>query len=421
MRSRLCLAAICLGLALGGCARGGDGGTPTVPSTVMDIYLRMAGPVRDSSYYFIALDLGPDAAVSFPVPVAAGPFWGNGWGTGSITHFVEYHNGQYNLFATNLTVALRTATAGFKTVSGAVTAHAAGVLALSVTGVAPGAVAVAGTGPITAVSNASGQNAGTLALTLGADGKTVAGSVSFAPAADGGRAPNATEQAALDALNVGSVALAPTSLAAFGLTLTLSPAPVAGSQAITIAPAVATVSTTFTVTGTGFASSATATVTPNSSTPTATPPLAGMLISAGDLAVGDSASVLLQYSTGATLIGPPYDSTVPLNSPALQLTLDLDALGGAKLTALSANFITATELIFDSTVVDPHLHCYDGLGPLGNDAIANYKPLDFRNISNDTSFVRELARDSTLQGTVTQAERDAVDIIDWSVTTRRLR
>src|SRR3972149_5403427 len=105
---------------------------------VVDITLRVAGTIRDNFYYFVAFDTDNDNGADFPVPVAAGPYWGNGWGTGAITYYLEYHNGQYNLFAANLNVTLSDATGGFQAVSGTLTGHDNGVLRLTVTGVSLG-------------------------------------------------------------------------------------------------------------------------------------------------------------------------------------------------------------------------------------------------------------------------------------------
>ena len=78
-------------LPLTGCARGGpEGGGPTVPQWIVRFIVDFAGPIDDTSYYYIAIDADGDFGVDGPLPVAAGPFWGNGWGTGSITHFMEW-------------------------------------------------------------------------------------------------------------------------------------------------------------------------------------------------------------------------------------------------------------------------------------------------------------------------------------------
>ncbi len=229
------LAAITVGSA--GCARMGEGGTPPIPEAVLDIYVRMAGPVRDNFYYYVAFDTDNDMGADFPVPVAAGPYWGNGWGTGSITYFLEYHNGQYNLFSANLNVTLREATGGFRSAGGTVQGHDTGVLRLTVANVQLGQATVTGGGAIIAVTNDASQNAGTITLETDAAGKTVAGSVHFTPAADGSRPLTAAEQAQLDALNAGGVQLAADSLDELGITLTISPTgPWAGVQTITIQP-----------------------------------------------------------------------------------------------------------------------------------------------------------------------------------------
>ncbi len=122
----------------------------------------------------------------------------------------------------------------------------------------------------------------------------------------------------------------------------------------------------------------------------------------------------------ATLIGPPYEYVLPLDSNTLRATIDLADLGH-NLTNISINFITTTELIFDPTIVNPDDNTYDGLGRLGNDAIRLFDPSEFLPISNDTSFIREEAGDSTLLGPATQYEQAAVDIVDWQITPRRLR
>jgi len=101
------LAGLLVTLALGlfGCARGGEE-QPVVPEVILDIMVRFAAPVNDAFYYFIALDADGDFGADGPLPVAAGPRWGNGWGTGSMTHFVEYHQGRYELFRADLTPVL---------------------------------------------------------------------------------------------------------------------------------------------------------------------------------------------------------------------------------------------------------------------------------------------------------------------------
>ena len=110
---------------------------------------------------------------------------------------------------------------------------------------------------------------------------------------------------------------------------------------------------------------------------------------------------------------------LPEGRDTLRFTLDLAQLG-ANLSDLSINFISTTELIFDPTVVSADENVFDGLGVFGN----NYFTLQtnqFQTLRNADAFVVEGAGDSTLVGPGAQIERDSVDIVDWSVTLRRLR
>ncbi len=134
---------ICLVIVLSGCARGGENGGSVVPEVVLKIIWQMAGPVNDDFYYFVAFDADTDQGADFPVPVAAGPYWGNGWGTGSMTHFLEYHQGHYELYEVDLNIVLREATGGFQQVTGDVTGGDAGVYTVTVTSVTPGTPDVA--------------------------------------------------------------------------------------------------------------------------------------------------------------------------------------------------------------------------------------------------------------------------------------
>jgi hypothetical protein len=413
------LAAAALGLAavLGGCARGEPVGPP-VPQAVLDILIRFQGPVDDSSYYFFAINANNDWGASYPVPVAAGPYWGNGWGTGTITHFLEYHLGTYEFYQATLVPILRSAGGGISAVGGVPTGGAAGRYFLTIQSIALGAAAAPGSHGITAVTNNSDQNAGSLVLQTNAAGQVVGGSVSFTPAAHGGRPLNSSEQAALNALNAGGVALAANSLSALGLTLTLGPATVE-TVTLTVAPATATVEARFVPIAAGSARVASTTLTADSVTPTATPPIPGATLTTGDLTVGGQATVDAQMSQTPVLIGPPFAWTLPYGSNALQATLDLSLLGPG-VTNISFNIISTTDLIFDPTITDPKLHCYDGLGPLGNDAIT-IPITEYTTYSNATAAVHEGPNDSTLAGTVSPARRNSVDIIDWIVTVRRLR
>jgi hypothetical protein len=402
-------------LIVGGCARGGE----TQPGTqaVMDIWVQFAGPIDDSAYYYIAFNKNPNYANLYPIPIVTGPFWGNGWGTGSMSHFLEYHLGAYNFFQARLQPVLRIAGGGITAVSGTVSSFDAGRYTLRVGAISPGAASVSGTGMISAVTNLSGQNAGVLSLQTDAGGKVVAGSVSFTPAADGGRAPNGAEQAALNRLNAGGVSLQADSLADFGLSLTLT-APAAGTQTLTIAPATATVQVNFVPASSGAAVNTTGTLRANSSTPTDTPPIPGAVITTADLVTGGEARVDAEFSQAPTLIGPPYAYTLPAGGNSLRATLDLADFGPG-LRNLAFNIIATTDLNFDPTVTDPALHCYDALGPLGNDAVS-FSATEFRTLTNADSFIPEGPNDPTLQGNVTPDQRRAVDIVNWSITLRRL-
>lgn len=314
----------CLVLVLGGCARGGEGVDSVVPAAVLDVIWEMAGPIQDNFYYFVAFDADLDQGADFPVPVAAGPYWGNGWGGGSITHFLEYHAGSYQLYRADLNVVLREATGGFQQVTGDVTGGDAGVYTVTVTSV------------------------------------------------------------------------------------------IAGS------PATAQVAVRFQAASTGQITTRIGTLPANSIVPPDQSPIDGVGFVTGDLNVGDYAVIALEIAPTATLIGPPYEYTLPRGGRTLRATIDLADLG-ENLSNLSINFITTTELIFQPTITDPDENVYDGLGPWGNDAVTRFDPQEFRAIGNATAFIREEANDTTLIGPATEEEKDAVDIVDWRIITRRLR
>ena len=75
--------------------------------------------------------------------------------------------------------------------------------------------------------------------------------------------------------------------------------------------------------------------------------------------------------------------------------------------------------MFDPTITDPDRHSYDALGPLGNDALT-FSVADFRTYTNAESFVPEGAGDTTLRGPATAEQQAAIDIVDWTITVRRL-
>ncbi len=409
-------AAAILAVVLAGCARGGEGQEPVVPHQVIDIVVRYARPINDAFYYFIAID-GDNDPNDGPVPVASGPYWGNGWGTGSMTHYVEYHQGQYQLFRVVLDPELTRAGGGIVDVSGTPDITDAGVAVVDIRAINFGRPTVSGSGMVTGVVNDSCQNAGTLTLATDASGRTVAGSVRFTPAADGGRALTADEQAAIDALNAGGVALAADSLAALGLTLQLS-APAAGQQTITIPPAIADVRVTFTTSSPPQQQrSWDATLRANSRTPTDNPPFDGMVIVTGDLVAGQSAEIRLVPARGGQLIGPPYDYALPNGSDTLRVTLDLSKVAPG-CDWITLNFISTTELLFDPQATDAD-NVYDANGVTGNTYV-NIRLGEFGTYRNGDRWEKEGADDPTLEGPASEADKASVDLVDWQVTVRRL-
>lgn len=404
-------------LPFAGCARSGGTGGQNIPNLLVRFLLRYAGPVNDTAHYYIAIDADDDYGVDGPLPVAAGPFWGNAWGTGSMTHFVRYTQGSYNVFIARRQIQFDAPGGGIVDAVGSPDETDTGDYVLTVGAVTLGAATVSGTGPVTAVASNSGQNAGTFQFDTDAAGDTVAGSVSFASAANGGRPVTAAEQADLDALNAGGVTVAPNSLDAFGLTLTIG-APAAGTQQIDVAPTVADVTADFSPTGGGGARQTLGTVTANSNTPTATPPVPGVAIETETLVAGGVALLRSLTSPDLALLGFPYEADEPFGTSTLDVTLDIGTLA-ANVDHLTVNFISTDELIFDPILTDPDLNVYDGLGVQGNDYVT-FSTRQSQTIRNAQSFTPEAGGDPTLRGNVTQAERDAVDLIDWTIIVRVL-
>ena len=403
---------------LAGCARGGPENGPGVPQWVVRFLVDFAGPIDDTSFYFIAIDADGDFTVDGPLPVAGGPFWGNGWGTGSITHFISYNQGRYDVYLMNRQVELERAAGGIVAVSGSPEETDTGQYDLTVGALTLGAATLSGTGPITGVTNDSDQNAGTFSIETDAQGRTVAGAASFTPISDGGRTPNSAEQSALDALNAGGVLLAANSLAAFGLTLSVGP-PSAGVQTIDVAPTVADVDVSFRSPG-GQRKTATATLTANSSGPTQSPPIPGVTIRTETLVATETARIRSETAPTSTPIGPPYEGEPPFGGSTLDVSIDLDTLGQA-VDNLSINIISTTDLIFDPIVTNPNLNVYDGLGREEGNAYVTFSTRQTRTIRNRDLFSNsETGGDPTLRGPATAAEKDAVDIIDWTIIVERL-
>ena len=232
------------------------------------------------------------------------------------------------------------------------------------------------------------QAAGDITIETDAAGLTVAGSVAYTAAADGGRTLTAAEQADIDALNAGGVALAANSLAALGLTLTIGPA-TAGTQTITIAQSEAAVEDRFVPAGIGAPVDTNSTLPANNNGPLAGGPIPGMTIQTEDLVTAGVAVIVLEPDATATPLGLPYEFVLPEGGDTLIFTLDLEQLG-IGLTDLSINFISTTELIFDPTVVNADDNVYDALGLFGNDYFT-IQTNQFQTIRNQDSFAVELS------------------------------
>ncbi len=419
MTAGLVVCALVGAMLLPGCARGGEE-QPIVPEWVLEFVVTFAGPIQDAFYYYIALDADNDFGADGPLPVAAGPNWGNGWGTGSLTHYIEYHQGRYELFRATLQPSLEQASGGVTGVAGTPESTDAGAHSITIDALSPGATTLTGDGAIATVTNNGFQAAGTLALSTNAAGQVVADSVTWTPAATGGRALTATEQAAVDALNAGGVALAADSLDALGLALTIAAGPdLSGTQSIDVAQATATVTDRFVPEGLGPTVTAQSVLPANNNAVLADGPIPGMTIVTGDLIAGQTAKILLEPNPIGQSLGFPYDSTLPQGGSTLRATVDLSRLG-ANIDDISVNFIATTELIFDPTVVNPDEHTYDALGRLGNDYITLVTDED-QMVQDGDLLADEEAGDPTLQGPASEQDKASVDIIDWSVRVRRLR
>jgi hypothetical protein len=393
-----------------GCARypEGPGDGVDAPDRVVAFRMTVKGRINPLYYYFFAVDTDQDQGRDGPVAVVAGPFWGNGWGTGSISRYLEYHiAAPPTLWATVATSTLVTAGGGILNATGSPTDAALGQHVLTVETVSLGTATLSGSGTIAGVTNNSDQNAGTFSIQTDASGATVAGGVSFTPAPDGSRPLTTEESSRLTALNAGGVALAADSLDVFGLTLQIAPVPSAGTQTIAIGPTTAQVRDVFTADVTGIQSIAAGTVTANSTTPTATPPIPGVTLSTGTLVTGGSATVRTMLSPNNTLVADqPFAWTDPAGSNTWQATIDVADLGSG-LREVSFNFITTTELIFDPQYTGDKP--FDALGPRGNDYVTV-------RLDADDVFTNQDALTPEREGDVAVAD---IDITDWRVEVRR--
>jgi hypothetical protein len=88
-------AAACLLLLAAGCANTPSGVTGPPPRELI-LTLTVAGVISPDNFYFLALDFSNDNSTG-PLPIF-GPPWGNGWGTGAITHYVRIHGNQAEVY-----------------------------------------------------------------------------------------------------------------------------------------------------------------------------------------------------------------------------------------------------------------------------------------------------------------------------------
>ena len=417
------LLSVCLmaGVLVGGCARSPEDRPPS--RVVLDVIVRFAAPVNDAYFYFFAIDTDDDeGGLDGPIPVTSGPYIANGWGTGSITHFLEYNLGLYQIFRTRIELDLLTPAGGIVGATGSPDVGKVGDYTLTIDSISLGTATVTtitGPGAITGVTNLSGQNAGTFRLTTSAAGETVAGGVSFTPAADGGAAPSGAAAQQLAALNAGGVALAAESLDEFGLRLAISAAAErSGEQDVVVLPAVGQVSGRFVARGSGSSSAISATVTANSRVATATPPIPGITLETQALVVGQ-ARIRTDFSDVADFLNYPFDSVDPGGGSVLRATLVLLGEPGEQILpppgdqeTINFNIIATDELLLDPNFPGPH-H-YDGLGFSGNDYVTISIKEDriFRNID---AVEPEEADDTTTGGI------QAVDVVDWTLQVRFLR
>jgi hypothetical protein len=80
-------AASIIAALVSGCARFPEGVAPVTGRRII-ITLTVAGEINPNYYYYAAFDTSGTATPG-SLPVVARP-WGNGWGTGNITHYVLY-------------------------------------------------------------------------------------------------------------------------------------------------------------------------------------------------------------------------------------------------------------------------------------------------------------------------------------------
>src|SRR5438874_68050 len=82
-------------LSAAGCAHTPSGVAGPPPRELL-LTMTVAGVIAPEDFYYLAMDFSGDSAKG-PVPVI-GPPWGNGWGAGSITHYVLVHGNQAQVY-----------------------------------------------------------------------------------------------------------------------------------------------------------------------------------------------------------------------------------------------------------------------------------------------------------------------------------
>jgi len=401
LRTPLLLVLAC---CVAGCARFPATPEITAPDNQMIVTLVVAGPIRADYYYFFAIDPGEDATQG-PVPVVQGPYWGNGWGTGPFTQFVQYHLNQYEIDQPLAVVSIADGGGFLLSVAGSPTNAQSGTHVIVVGPVSPGDATVGGTGTVASVANLSDQNASTLTIATDLAGRTVAGSVTFTKANNGGRDLTPAEQAAIDALNAGGITLASDSLSALGLQLTLNSPPQAGSQTITVSPTTAQAQDTFTPFGPFGPTSTTGTLVANGTNTPATSPIPGLGITCSSLIPGAQATLHAETDSTAVPIFPyrPFQSVIPgPTDSALHFTLDMDAIQ-PNLRQVQVNFITTNQIVIDPNNVGEKL--FDALGLYGNDYLSLL-------VNVSTVYTNEQAPVLELDGDCSDS---SLDIIDWQI------
>jgi len=414
MRALRMVGLVAVTVAAAGCAWVPQGGGGTdVPDRALIVTVTMADSIDANYYYYLAIDTDDDRTDG-PLPLYEGPFWGNGWGTGSMTHFVAYHAGAYGVYRPAILADLVPSSitgepvdTGITAVSGSPTEPVAGIHELTLDSITYGAVTIDAAGTIESATNASQQAAGTLTVRTDADGRIVADSIVFTPAEIGGRDLTAAEQAALAGLNTGGSLLAADSFGALGLTLVLSPAAVEGMQTLTIAPTTGRVTDRFEAyfdTGDYIADGVLYANEADSEGPT--PIIPGITFTTGNLVSGGVSNVITQFDVTADYVGLPFSSTIPrgtgLASKQLSFEIDLAQIGDPEYR-IDINFITADELIFDPEIAGPKR--YDGLGDTGNQFVSLNLNTSYEYINDDATYP-EYSGDT---------ERAAIDIVDWKI------